>query len=195
MNDNKGQKTKKGKAVKIAGRSAKELAVLAVFVALLLGGQALFSAVPGVEIVTALVVCFSFAFGASRGMLAVTAFSLLRNFLFGLFPTALILYLIYYNILALTFGLLGRCKWKKTWQTLLVVLPTACFCTTFFTALDNVITPLFFRFNETAWKGYALSSVSVMIPQIICVLITVGALFLPLVKVFSLARRTLGERR
>ena len=193
MNEKKGKKTEKGSTTRIVGRSAKELAVLAVFVALLLGGQTLFSALPGVEIVTLLVVSFSFAFGASRGMLAVTAFSLLRNFLFGLFPTVLILYLIYYNILAFTFGLLGRRKWKKAWETLLVVLPTACLCTALFTALDNVITPLFFRFNETAWKGYAVSSVAVMIPQIICVLITVGVLFLPLVKVFSLAKRTLGN--
>ena len=193
MNEEKSEKLKKGEAGKIAWRSAKELAVIAVFVALLLGGQTLFSASPGVEIVTLLVIAFSFAFGVSRAVLAVTAFALLRNFLFGLFPNVLILYLLYYNLLACVFGLLGRLRLRKVkaWKILLIVLPTACVCTAAFTALDNVITPLFFHFNKTAWRGYAIASVSVMIPQIVCTFLTVGGLFLPLQKVFSLAAKGL----
>ena len=40
-------------------RSAKEIAYVAVFCALLIGGQFLLAAVPGVEIVTLLFVCYA----------------------------------------------------------------------------------------------------------------------------------------
>lgn len=193
MNEKMKQNNGKTRVGRIAKRSAKELAVIAVFVALLLGGQTLFSALPSVEVVTLLVVTFAFSFGVSRGALAVTAFALLRNFIFGLFPNVLVLYLLYYNLLVCVFGLLGKLRKKgwKNWQTFLIVLPTACVCTAAFTAFDNVITPVFFHFNKTAWRGYALASISVMIPQIVCTFLSVGALFLPLQKAFSLAAKGL----
>ena len=65
--------------------TAREIANLAVFVALVLAAQFLFSFVAGVEIVTVLFVTYAFTFGIRRGMLAATAFSLLRMFIFGVF--------------------------------------------------------------------------------------------------------------
>ena len=56
-------------------RAAKECAYLAVFVALLIAAQFVFSFLPGVEIVTVLFVGYAFVFGVKRGMLAATAFS------------------------------------------------------------------------------------------------------------------------
>ena len=73
---------KRGK--RVAVRSAKECAYLAVFVALLIGSQLPFAALPGVEIVTLLFVTYAFVFGICRGMLAATAFSLLRQFVFSI---------------------------------------------------------------------------------------------------------------
>ena len=96
MNDKK----RKNVQQKIAVRSAKECAYLAVFVALLIGGQLALSAVPGVEIVTVLLVAYAFVFGACRGMMVATAFSLLRQMVFPFSPTVLVLYLIYYNFLS-----------------------------------------------------------------------------------------------
>ena len=61
MNKNR----REGAAKKIAIRSAKEVAFPSVFVALTIGAQAVFAAVPGVELVTVLFVCYAFSFGAA----------------------------------------------------------------------------------------------------------------------------------
>lgn len=88
--------------------TAKECALLAVFVAVVIAGQTVLSAIPGLEIVTVLFVSYSFSAGWKKGMLAAAAFSLLRQIIFGLFPTVFILCRVYYNLLKLTFGLLGK---------------------------------------------------------------------------------------
>lgn len=88
--------------------SAKDIATIAVFTALLLGGQALFAMVPGVEVVTVLILCFAYCFGATRAILATTAFSLLCGMLHGFDVKSYVLYLVYFNLFALTFALVGR---------------------------------------------------------------------------------------
>ena len=98
----------KNKAKITVKNTAKELAQLAVFVALVIAAQFALSFIPGIEVVTLLFVSYAFAFGIRRGMLAVTAFSVLRQLLFGFFPNVLVLYLLYYNALAALFGFLGK---------------------------------------------------------------------------------------
>ena len=104
MNEKKTEKSI-GKA---ALRTSKEMAYIAVFVALLIAAQLVFSMIPGVEIVTLLFVSYAFTFGVCRGMVTATSFSLLRQFIFGFYPSVLALYLLYFNFLTLVFGLLGR---------------------------------------------------------------------------------------
>ena len=87
--------------------SARDIAVIAVTVALLIGGQALFAALPGVEVVTVVLLSFSWSFGAARGMLTATAYSLLRCFFFGFDAKTVVLYLLYFNFFACLFGVLG----------------------------------------------------------------------------------------
>lgn len=94
---------------------AKEIAYLAVSSALLICAQLALSAVPGVEVVTALFVCLSFVFGARFGVFLGIAFSLLRCIIFGVYPTVVILYAIYFPLLGLIFGCLGRVK-EQTWK-------------------------------------------------------------------------------
>ncbi len=89
---------------------AKEAAYIAVTCALLLGGQYVFSFVTGVEIVTLVLICFSYVFGIRNGVLCAVAFSLLRCFIYPFSPSALALYLIYYPALAAVFGGLGKIK-------------------------------------------------------------------------------------
>ena len=89
---------------------SREIAYIATTCALLLGGQFVFSFVVGVEVVTIILVSFSFVFGARRGAVCAVSFSLLRCVLYGFYPTAVILYLIYYPALALVCGLLGKCR-------------------------------------------------------------------------------------
>ena len=73
---------------------SKEIAYTALACALLIGGQYVFSFVAGVEIVTLLLICFSFVFGVRNGVICAVAFSVLRCLLYGFYPTAIILYLI-----------------------------------------------------------------------------------------------------
>ena len=119
---------------KIIVYTAKECAFLAVFVAILIAVQTVLSAVPGVELVTVLFVSYSFVAGAKRGMFAATAFSLLRQLVFGFSPTVLILYLIYYNLLTLTFGLFGR-RIDIKGKHLPIIVGIACAGTVFFTGV------------------------------------------------------------
>lgn len=170
--------------------SAKECAYLAVFIALVIGGQVALAVIPGIEIVTLLFVSYAFVFGAGRGVFAATAFSLLRQIVFGFFPTVLILYLAYYNALVCVFGGLGRVV-KKTLRSLWWLTAVACLCTVGFTMLDNVITPWFYGFSDKAWRVYFYASFSFMIPQAVCTAITVGTLFYPLQRVFKQIRKGL----
>ena len=89
---------------------SKELAYISTTCALLLGGQFVFSFVVGVEVVTLILVSFSFVFGAKRGAVCAISYSLLRCIIYGFYPTVVLLYLIYYPLLALLFGLLGKVK-------------------------------------------------------------------------------------
>lgn len=168
-------------------RASKECAYVAVFVALTIVAQLCFAAIPGVEVVTLLFVSFTFSFGAKRGVFAATAFSLLRQFIFGFSPTVLILYLVYYNVLAVGFGALGA-KIKNPARSLWLVVLTACLCSVCFSMLDNIITPLWYHYTPRAAHAYFLASLTVMIPQVICTAVTVGLLFLPLHKVFVLVK-------
>ncbi len=173
------------KSTKKRGLTAsRECAYLAVFVALVIGAQLCLSVFLGVELVTVLFIAYSFAFGARRGMAAATVFSLLRQFLFGFYPVVLILYLVYYNLLALLFGLFGH-KVRKPKGALWWLLCVACLCTASFTLLDDIVTPLWYGYSKRAAEAYFYASLSVMLPQIVCTAVTVGVLFLPLERVFS----------
>ena len=170
--------------------ASKECAYLAVFVALVIAAQLCLSAIPGVEVVTLLFVVYAFSFGVGRGMLAATAFSLLRQLVFGFFPTVLLLYLLYYNLLTLLFGLLGkRIKLPVKWLWLLTLV--ACVCTAFFTFFDDILTPLWYGYTWKAAKAYFYASLSFMLPQIVCTGVTVGLLFLPLWKTFQRIKKRL----
>ena len=187
MNDEIRQKANRKN---VAVRSAKECAYLAVFVALTIASQLVLSFVPGVEVVTVLFVSYAFTFGWKRGMAAATAFSLLRQVVFGIYPTVLVLYLLYYNALALTFGLLGR-KMRIDVKTLWKVALIACVCTVCFTMIDNVLTPLWYGYSEKATRLYFYASLPFMLPQVVCTAITVVVLFLPLKQAFALIKKQL----
>lgn len=182
---NEREKEKKKRA-----RPAKECAYIAVFVALVIAAQLALAAVPGVEVVTVLFVAYAYTFGIKRGMAAATAFALLRQIVFGAYPVVLLLYLLYYNGLTATFGALGRTK-KRPSEKLAIVVVLACVCTVCFTLLDNVLTPLFYRYSWRTARAYFLASLPFMIPQTLCAGVSVGLLFLPLCKTFRMIKRAL----
>ena len=165
-------------------RSAKECAYLAVFVALVIAVQMVLSAIPGVELVTVMFVAYSFTLGVKRGMCAATAFSLLRQMLFGMYPTVLILYLVYFNFLTACFGGLGKVI-KSPLKYMVVIVLIACVCTACFTLLDNVLTPLWLGADKRSTILYFKASLPFMIPQIVCTAVSVATLFYPLHMAFK----------
>ena len=168
-------------------RSAKEIAYIAVFCALVIGGQYLFSALPGVEIVTLLFVCYAYAFGPARGCLCATAFSLLRTFIFGFFPDVVILYLIYLNLLSLTFGLLGKTWRGKEGKMLILLVLIACLGTLVFNLVDVGLKAVVSGMQGRALQVYFAASWSFTIPQLVCTAISVSVGFYPLQKAFVYA--------
>jgi hypothetical protein len=191
LNSQNGQIQTRRKTVKQrALRTSKEIAYVAVFVALVIAAQLVFAMIPGLEVVTVLFVSYAFAFGVCRGMLAATAFSLLRQLVFGFVPSVLALYLLYFNFLTLLFGLLGRIV-KRPSLNLWWLVVIACVCTALFSMLDNLITPFWLGYGWEETKKYFVLSLPVMFPQIGCTGVTVGFLLLPLVKAFRLSKRGL----
>ena len=191
MNSQNGQIQTRRKTVKQrALRTSKEIAYVAVFVALVIAAQLVFAMIPGLEVVTVLFVSYAFAFGVCRGILAATAFSLLRQLVFGFVPSVLALYLLYFNFLTLLFGLLGRIV-KRPSLNLWWLVVIACVCTALFSMLDNLITPFWLGYGWEETKKYFVLSLPVMFPQIGCTGVTVGFLLLPLVKAFRLSKRGL----
>ena len=79
-------------------KSAKEIIIPAVFTAMLIGVQLVLSGVAGVELVTVLLLTFTYVFGLKQGFIVANAFSILRCALFGFFVNVVLLYLIYFNL-------------------------------------------------------------------------------------------------
>ena len=158
----------------------------AMCVAMLIGGQLVLSAISGVEIVTVMMLCFCYCYGIRHGVAVATAFSLLRCFIFGFQVNVIVLYLVYYNLFAVFFGWLGKRFSGETsfHKTVIVVLAAVAF-TILFTLLDNVITPVMYGFSENATKAYFIGSLSAVIPQSVCTLVTVAVCFPPLTKVIQ----------
>ena len=171
-------------------RSAKEVARTAVFVAAVIGSQYALSAVPFVEVVSLLFICYAFVFGVVRGVVAAVAFALLRQLLFGFYPVVLILYCVHFSCLSLVFGGLKRfCPWKG-WRLLVIAVSAAVVCTVAFTLLDNLLTPLWYHYSARAAKAYFVASLPFMLGQSVCAAVTVGGLFVPLTKALFFIKNT-----
>ncbi len=171
--------------------TAKHLSVIAVTVALLIGGQFVLSFAAGIEIVTPILCVFCIVFGVKDGVVAAVAFSLLRCLIFGFYPTVIVLYCIYFPLFALVTALYGKLlnkvfndengytKGLKTLSFILLivicVVLTACF-----TMIDNVITPLMLGFGEASAKAYFYSSLPTLALHCSNASITVSFLFFPL---------------
>ena len=157
---------------------------VAICVAMLIGGQLALSGVSGVEIVTVMMLCFCFCCGIQSGIATATVFSLLRCLVFGFQVNVIVLYLVYYNLFAVFFGWLGtRFTGKITLPKKAIIVACAVAFTVLFTLLDDVITPLMFGFHANAAKVYFLQSLYAVVPQTVCVLVTVSVLFTPLTRV------------
>ena len=166
---------------------AKKIAICGAFCALLIVIQYAFSAIKGVELVTLFFITFCFTFGGLYGLLAAFSFSLLRCLLYGFFPNVLILYLVFYPTLALAAGVLGkRLKESSSFKQLIAVTIFGLVCTVYFSALDCVVTPLFYNYTQKAWIAYVYQCIPVCLIQCCSTFASFLLLFLPLKKAFGL---------
>ncbi len=170
-------------------KTAKELAVLGMYTALLIGGQFVLSFLSGIEIVTILFLVFCYRFGVKRGIIVATAFSLLRCFVFGFMVNVIILYLVYYNLFAVIFGYLGN-RWhnKVGIKELLLLTIIACFTTVLFSVIDAVVNFFYYSLTIKAVKTYFIATIPVMISQTICSAVTCICLLYPLSKLLKRVR-------
>ena len=169
--------------------SSKQIALMSVTVALLIAGQLVVSAVQGVEIVTVLLLSFCVRFGVRRGLIVATAFSLIRCFLFGFVPNVVVLYLVYYNLFAIVFGLMGIVARKiPVPLAILVLCAVVGVITVGFTLLDDIITPWMLDYTEKSARAYFIASLPAMAVQTVCAVVTVALLWYPLNKIFSMIR-------
>lgn len=159
------------------------LALIGVYTALLIGAQLALYSVSGIEVVSVLLLAFSFTFGVKKGVAVATSFSLLRCLIFGFIPQVIILYLIYYNLFAIVFGAVGkRLKNNFNFRVHLILILLAVVLTVVFTCLDNLITPLFYGYGKDSAIAYFYTSIYVLIPHAICVGASVLLLLKPLLK-------------
>ena len=165
-------------------QKTKFIVRVAICVALLIGVQLALSAISGIELVTVMMLCFCFCYGIRTGVTIATVFSLLRCFVFGFQVNVIVLYLIYYNLFAVFFGWLGtRFTGRISFAKQVIIIASSMGFTLCFTLLDDVITPLMFAFHANAAKVYFLQSLTALVPQTVCTLVTVSVLFTPLTRV------------
>lgn len=165
---------------------AKKIILPSVFTALLIGGQFVLSGISGVEVVTVLLLTFTYKYGIKQGLLVANAFSLLRCFVFGFMPNVIILYLVYYNLFVIVFGLLGKAfKSEYGVKKHIIIILVALLMTALFTMFDNLLTPLFYGFTLNATKAYFVASLYTVIPGLICTLATTTFLFPIILKILK----------
>ncbi len=170
-------------------KTAKDIALIGMYTALLIGAQFVLSYVSGVEIVTVLFAPFCYKYGFKKGLILSISFSLIRCLIFGFIIDVVILYLIYYPLLCLVFSSLGKVfKSNYTIINLFIIIVASACMTAIFTLLSDVITPLLYGYTLKAWQAYFIASLPVMTTQCIIVAITFVLFFVPIQKLLNLIK-------
>lgn len=138
--------------------NARKVALCAVFVALLIAVQYVMSFVPGVELVTVLLLCFCYVSGPYAGMVTATSFSLLRCLIYGFYPNVIILYLVYYNLFAALFGFLSR-RSAPPWISIFLLILISVFSAYFAAAGLPVSIVYRRRVSVMLWIVFAVATV------------------------------------
>ncbi|HHT82880.1 MAG: hypothetical protein ACOYEC_03955 [Christensenellales bacterium] len=115
----------------MASYRIKKIVLTALFAAILTGGKMALSFIPNVEIVTLLIMLYSYAFGLGVSLSAALIFCAVEGMLFG-FNTWLVSYIIYWPLLAVVSAAVKLIKPQKTVYYIA--------CAAVMTALFGVIT-------------------------------------------------------
>lgn len=117
--------------------SAKRIALAALFAALVSGGKLALMFIPNVEVVSILLAVAGYCFGALFSLSVSLVFCTVETALWG-FNTWVILYFVYWPLVSLLFGLIGKSRLKNRWVT----AGLAAAMTFFFGVLSSVIDTL-----------------------------------------------------
>lgn len=167
-------------------KQIKQITLSALFVAVLIVSQLTLSSLNGIELVTVILASIAFYYGLKIGIVTVNIFIILRAFIFGFFPSVMVLYFVYYNLFVVCFNFIGyKANRDISIKVEVFTLITAVIMTIMFTVLDNIITPLWFSFSLETAKAYWLMSLTAVIPQVICTIITVFLIFPILIKLYK----------
>lgn len=174
-------------------KSAKEIAFSGTAVALLIGGQLVLSAIAGIEIVTVIFAVYCLVFGVVRGVITATAFSLVRCFVFGFFPNVIILYIVYYNLFAVSLGLIGKAIKKDNLPIKIIIVTVVCILLTIlFSAIDVALNLwVLGGIPQAVQKIYVLQTIPVAITHAVSNAVVVPLLFYPIYKVFTAVKNLL----
>lgn len=179
----------------------RDITTTAVFVAILIVSQVALSAINGIELITVLLASFVFCYGFRLGFSTVNSFILIRCAIYGFYPSVMLLYITYYNLFALVVGFIGsKSRHKLARKSFAASLIAIIVLVLMFTVLDDIITPLYYSLNWVMTKSYWMMSLTAVIPQEICAILTMIFLFPILVKTFtqlsySKGVKTLNEHR
>lgn len=94
--------------------SAKKIALMALFVALVSGGKFVLSVIPNVEVVSILLAVAGYCMGAFFAFSVSMVFCLVETAMWG-FGTWTLLYLVYWPALGCVFACLGKISVKNRW--------------------------------------------------------------------------------
>ena len=170
----------------------RNLVFTALYAAILITDQQVFSTIDGIELVTPLFLGFCYVFGTDGYFLAVV-FALLRCLVFGFSPAVILLYLLYYPAFCWNIIFVKRHLKQLKGLRLDLVLSLLAFADTIlFTLLDDLITPLIHGFSKAVWLAYFMASLPVAISQSVLAFLSTGILILPLL---SVLQRAAGSRK
>lgn len=185
---------------------AKNLAVMAVMAALLIGAQFALSFVAGVELVTLLLCAFCVVFGVKRGLITAVAFSVLRCLIFGFTLNVVVLYLFYFPTLAVVVGFYGKLINKtfavdknpvkralnaKSVIVFIGLIAIVAAMTCLFTMVDNIVAPFIMGFSATSAKIYFINSLPVMVTHMISATVSVALLFFHIYKAMKYIKESM----
>ena len=158
--------------------TALQIAYVAVCAATVTAGKLALSALPNVEVVTLLLASYGYVFGPG-GVLSAFVFCGVEMLIWGV-GSWVILYFVYWPLLALVFALLGKAGVKNRFVLALI----ACAATVAFGVLSSLIdTGLFTGFHENFWSRFALlyaRGAAFYVTQIVCNAALFILLFSPL---------------
>lgn len=160
----------------------KKIVLIGMFAATITGGKFALMALPNIEVVTLLIMLYTYVFGLGMGLSATLIFCTVEMFIFPI-NSWVISYYIYWPLLSIVTFIFKKLIMKNR-----VVIPMiiAVVMTTIFGVLTSLVDTLVFTSPDLYWKMFAvmyIRGIPFFVTHIVSNALVVGLGFLPLSKV------------